>query len=145
MKLVPFVLTNQKRSLFLLTRCSLFLAHAGKRLWQTEEEGLVSLQQLKEEYLHPNGFVIQDIQIDPKKQIAFIQVNASQMNFQDFYMWEEALTNPEKPECWRPFYFVNDADGVEWWSAQGIPEAEFQGGETLYELFQEIRLRFSDT
>lgn len=145
MKLVPFVLTTQTKSPFQLTRCTLFLSHAGKCLWQTDESGCLSQQALKEEYLDPNGFVVKKIDIDTKKKIAFIQVDPRQMRFEDFYTWEEALANPEKPECWRSFYFVHDMEGIEWWSPQGILEAEFQSGESLSELFKELSLRFSDT
>lgn len=145
MKLVPFVLTTQTKAKFQLTQCRVFLSNAGKCLWRTEEPGLISVQQLKEDYLEPNGFAVEKIHIDSKQQIAYIKINASQMKFQDFYTWEEALASQEKPECWRAFYFIHDAEGVEWWSPQGIPEAELQGGESMYELFKEIRLRVSDT
>ncbi len=145
MKLIPFVLTKQRTESFEFTRCTLFLSHAGKSLWQTDETGILSPQALHQEYLDPNGFAVKSVQIDPKKNIAYIEVDASQMTFQDFYTWEEALAKQDKPECWRHFYFVHDKEGVEWWSPQGISEADFQSGESISEVFREITLRFSDT
>lgn len=145
MKLVPFVLTKKHTGVFQLTRCTLFLSHAGKSIWQTEELGLISLDTLRSDYLDPNGFAVVTIQIDTKQKIAYIQIDPTKTSFGDFYTWEEALQKQEKPECWRHFYFIQDKDGTDWWSPKGLVEAEFQSGEALSEVFQEISSRFSDT
>lgn len=146
MKLVPFVLTHKKQGSFVLTRCTLFLAHAGKSIWQTDEAGSISVEKLYEDYLDPNGFVVDHINLDSTKQIAFAQIDPVKTSFAEFYTWEEALTKSEKPECWRHFYFVRDAEQTDWWSPRGIVEADFQSGESLSDLFQEIlSLEGSDT
>lgn len=128
-----------------MTRCTLFLSHAGKSIWQTEEPGCLTLDKMREDYLDPNGFAVDGIQLDTTHNIAYIQINPTKTSFGEFYTWEEALQKQEKPECWRHFYFVQDKDGTDWWSPKGLVEAEFQSGDPLFELFQEISLRFSDT
>jgi hypothetical protein len=145
MKLVPFVLTKKESGLFQMTRCTLFLSHAGKSIWQTDESGSISLETLQTDYLGPNGFAVHDIQLDTKRQTAYIQIDPTKTSFEDFYTWEEALQKQDKPECWRHFYFVKDRDGTDWWSPKGLLEAEFQSGEAVSEVFQEIASRFSDT
>jgi hypothetical protein len=124
MKLVPFFLTEKQTGMFTITKLSLFLSHAGKSLWQTEEQGNVSIDVLKEEYLEPNGMEAEKIQMDQMKQIAYVKINPKTLCLSDFYAWEEAMAKPSRPECWRNFYFVQDKEKADWWSAKGLLEAE---------------------
>ncbi len=145
MKLVPFILTQKKNGLFTISKLSLFLSHAGKSLWQTEESGLLSQDTLQEEYLLPNGFPVDHMEIDKAKRIAYVQVDKGKMNLSDFYTWEEALTKPDKPECWRHFYFIQDKEGADWWSPKGLLEAELPEVGNLGDLFVSLQSIKRDT
>lgn len=123
---------------FTIVSLSLFLSHAGKSIWTTDESGQVSDKTIYEDYCEPNGFVVETIkQYD--KGLAFVQVNPSKMNLSEFYTWEEALQSPSKPECWRKFYFLQDKEGAEWWSPKGLIEAEIQGFGNVSELWRHLR------
>ncbi len=124
MKLLPFILTEKKTPHFEITKLSLFLSHAGKALWQTDEAGMLSQKTIQEEYLEPNGMIAKKIRLDAKQQMAYIEINKESLHLQDFYTWEEALAKPSKPECWRHFYFVTDKEGAAWWAPKGLVEAE---------------------
>lgn len=138
MKLVPFFLTKQIQNTFTISSLSLFLAHAGKTIWTTQESGPVSEKIIREEYCEPNGFVVEKIFIIDST-LAFVQVNPSKMNLSEFYTWEEAVSNPAKPECWRRFYFIQDKDGSDWWSPKGLIEAEIQGFGNVHEIWRHLR------
>jgi hypothetical protein len=138
MKLVPFFLTKHIQNGFTIVSLSLFLSHAGKSIWTTDEPGFISQQSIVQEYCEPNGFVVECIQ-SLDKTLAFVQVNPSKMNISEFYTWEEALHQPTKPECWRKFYFVQDKDGAEWWSPKGLIEAEIQGFGNVVDLWRHLR------
>lgn len=138
MKLVPFFLTRQNQNGFSIVGLSVFLSHAGKAIWLTDESGPVSEKTIRQDYCEPNGFVVESIKI-VEKTLAFIEVNPAKMNLSEFYTWEEALQNPSKPECWRKFYFVQDKEGAEWWSPKGLIEAEIQGFGNVSELWRHLR------
>lgn len=140
MKLVPFILTTKKVNGFTITSLNVFLAHAGKAVWKTEESGDVPLQTLLSDYCEPNGFVVEATHVD--KWIAYFKIDGTQTNLHDFYSWEEALASPAKPECWRRFYFIQDADGANWWSPQGLLEAEIADLGTIQDVFHSIVLFF---
>lgn len=143
MKLVPFILTKKKVNQFTITNLNVFLAHAGKAVWKTEEPGFVSNESILQEYCEPNGLHVNTIHTD--KHVAYIQIHADKTNLQDFYTWEEALASPGKPECWRRFYFIQDAEGANWWSPQGLAEAEIQDLGNIADVFYSISLFFTDT
>jgi hypothetical protein len=138
MKLVPFFLTNQSQNTFTIVSASFFLAHAGKSIWTTDESGTVSEKTILEDYCEPNGFVVESIKI-VDTTLAFLQVNPSKMNLSDYYTWDEALQHPNKPECWRKFYFIQDKEGADWWSPKGLVEAEIQGFGNVVELWRHLR------
>ena len=142
MKLVPFVLTQKEpTSNYDLRKYKwlVFMSHAGRGIWNTDEPGLISEQTIQQDYLIPNGIVSSRIYIDKVAQIAWIQVNPQKTNLADFYSWEEALANTNKPECWRPFYFFKDAHNADWWSGKGIEgDAEIQGLGNVAEHFADI-------
>ena len=138
MKLVPFFLTKQLQNGFTIVSLSVFLSHAGKSIWTTDESGYVNDKTILEEYCEPNGFVVESIRV-LDKTLAFVQVNSGQMNLSEFYTWEEALHTPSKPECWRKFYFVLDKDDAEWWSPKGLIEAEIQGFGNVADLWRHLR------
>lgn len=124
MKLLPFVLKQKHTSSFTVSSLSLFLTHAGKGIWKTEEPGVVSLEVLERDYCEPNGLVLSHAFLDAETTTAYLQVDPAKTSLSDFYTWEEALAKPTKPECWRTFYFFEDKEEAFWWSPQGIVEAE---------------------
>lgn len=133
MKVIPFFLKQKQGQLSMMNLC-LFLANAGKSFWRTEEES-VNQRELVEEYLEPNGFCIDAIHFE--KDTVFIKVDPSKMNLNDFYTWEEAMKNPQKPECWRHFYFFKDQVGADWFSSKQMHslsenEIEEKGVNEIY-------------
>lgn len=138
MKLVPFILTSKQSGPFTFTTLSLFLTHAGKSIWKTDEPGFVSFNTILEDYCEPNGFVIQRSHVDKTKNIVYLQVDAEKMNLSDFYTWDEAIAHPSKPECWRRFLFMKDAEKADWWSPMGLVEAEIQDYGNVHDLYFSI-------
>lgn len=124
MKLVPYFFTHPKGlvSEGHLTCLWIFLASAGKRLWQTEEQGFVCEEEILSSYCEPNGLSPKQIWSD--KDIAFIEINPQKTSLKEFYTWEEALQLPSKPECWKRIVLVYDVDKNLWWSGKGLGEAE---------------------
>jgi hypothetical protein len=137
MKLIPYFWKQKNQSKFRFTSLSVFMSHAGKSIWCSDESGTLSKQTILEDYCEPNGFVVKSIHLD--KDTAYIEVDAEKMNLSDFYTWEEALQKPGKPECWRSFYFVQDKEGCDWWSPKGLIEAEIQGYGNAYDLWRHLR------
>jgi hypothetical protein len=124
MKVLPFILKQKQASLTMTNLC-LFLAHGGRTFWQTDESSL-SQQELEQEYLLPNGLIPKKIYF--KNNIAYVWIDIDKTNLQDFYSWEEASKHPEKPECWRSFYFFEDASGSPWFAPTASQvEAEIEG------------------
>jgi len=138
MKLVPFTRTQKQTPSHTITCLNLFLAHAGKVIWKTEETGLLEKSKILQDYCEPNGFVVEQIWIDNSKQIAYIQINPKKTSLSDFYTWEEALAKPDKPECWRPFYFIQEKEGSDWWAPNDIFEAEISDGGNIFEIYKSI-------
>jgi hypothetical protein len=134
MKLVPFVFTRQESPTLTKTKLLLFLSHAGKAVWQTEDS-VVSEAQLETDYLQPNGFHAEKSW--KSKDVWYIQVDKTKTNLSSFYTWEESLALPEKPECWRPFYFFQDTTKADLWT----PESDFeiQGLGSLWSLYTVLR------
>lgn len=137
MKLVPFFLTESMKHTFYVQTLFVFLSHAGKALWATDESGVVSRETILSDYCEANGFVVKRFFIE--KDIAFIEIDPQTTNLSDFYTWEEALEKPGKPECWRRFYFLQDKEGSDWWSPKGLIEAEIQGFGNIETLFRHLR------
>jgi hypothetical protein len=137
MKLVPFFLQESIKNTFRVHILYLFLGYAGKSVWTTEDQDFLSAQTILQDYCEPNGIFVKNIQIE--KDIAYIQVNNTQTNIADFYSWEEAVNKSEKPECWRRFYFLEDAQGGDWWSPKGLVEAEIQGLGNIEEVYRHLR------
>jgi hypothetical protein len=137
MKLVPFFLKESTKHLFHIQTLTVFLAHAGKALWTTDESGVVSKEKILSDYCEANGFVVKEINIE--KDIAFLEIDPRATNISDFYSWEEALTTPGRPECWRRFHFIQDKEGGDWWSPKGLIEAELQGFGNVESLFRHLR------
>lgn len=124
MKLIPYFLTKRSLKELEAIRLSVFLSHAGKSLWKTEESGMLSEKQIREDYLDPNGLDAKHIVLDANAQAAWIYVDETKTKISEFYSWEEALASPQKPECWRNVYWMRDAQGCHWWSPKGIASAE---------------------
>lgn len=137
MKLIPYFYTEKVQNNFVIRSLSVFLAHAGKSVWCSEESGILSEKCILEDYCEPNGFFVKSLKI--VKDTAYIEVEKEKMNLSDFYTWEEALAKPGRPECWRTFYFVSDKEGNDWWSPKGLIEAEIQGYGNVYELWRHLR------
>lgn len=145
MKLVPFFLTKKERNHFHITTLHLFLSHAGKSIWKTDESGFVPLQTIMEDYCEANGFVVKRSFVDTSKQIVYLEIDPEQTNLSDFYTWEEALTKSLKPECWRHFIFVKDAEQADWWSPKDLIEAEIQDYGNVLDVYTTICSIFQDT
>jgi hypothetical protein len=136
MKVLPFIL-NQKQSSLRMTNLSLFLAHGGRSFWQTEEP--VTKKTLEDEYLLPNGLIPK--RIVETKELIYVWIDAEKTKVNDFYGWDEAYKHPQKPECWRSFYFFEDASGSPWFSPGSQPEAELEG--KLIQVYYEDILRLT--
>lgn len=119
--------------------------HAGKSIWKTDEPGFVPLQTIVEDYCEPNGFVIKRTYEDTQNNITYIEVDPEATNLSDFYTWEEALRKPSKPECWRRFIFVKDAEQADWWSPKELIEAEIQEYGNVWTLYTFLSSTFQDT
>jgi hypothetical protein len=139
MKIFPFVLKTSQGSLK-VRGLSVFLAHAGKSLWQTEEETL-SLEQLRDEYLLPNGLIPKQIKMD--SSIAYVEIDMQKTKRDDFYTWEESLQNPAKPECWRLFSFFTDEKGAEWFTSRHFQADNLLDGKPVHEYYEDILRDFS--
>lgn len=124
MKLVPYFFTHPNGLVLTghLDCLWIFLASAGKRLWQTEESGVLSEEEIVSSYCKPNGILPKRIWIE--NEIAFIEVDSHLTTLKEFYTWEEALQHSSKPECWKRIVLVYDSDANLWWSGKGIVEAE---------------------
>ncbi len=123
MKVLPFIL-KQKQGALDMTNLCFFLANGGRSFWQTEEL-TVSNKALEEEYLLPNGLIPK--RIFSTKDLVYVWIDEEKIKINDFYMWEEAYKHPQKPECWRSFYFFKDSTGTPWFSPASQPEGELEG------------------
>lgn len=138
MKLIPYFLTKRPLKELEAVRLSLFLSHAGKSIWKTDEPGLLSEQAIKDNYLDPNGFVVRKCIVDKQTQTAWICIDESQTHLSEFYTWEEALASSAKPECWRHLYWMRDDQGCHWWSPKGVAGAEVGDGLSFAEILERI-------
>ncbi len=142
MKVLPFILAKKEVTPFHITSINLFLAHAGKSVWKTEESGNVSLDCIVKEYCEPNGIYIVKAHLDTNTQTAYVLVDSKRTNVSEFYTWEEALQQQSKPECWRRFYFIQDTDGANWWSPEGLTETEIQDYGNIANFYKIIQAYF---
>ncbi len=142
MKLLPFILNKKKVNTFIITSVNVFLSHAGKSIWKTEESGNIPFQSILEEYCEPNGIFVEKSHMDTLNQVAYLCIDKTKTNVSDFYTWEEALQIQTKPECWRRFYFIQDYDGAEWWSPEGLTETEIQDYGNISLLYKMIQTYF---
>lgn len=145
MKLVPYFFTHPKGlvSSGHLACLWIFLASAGKRLWQTEEPRLLCEEEIVSSYCEPNGLIAKRISIE--KDIAFVEVDSQLTSLKEFYLWEEALQLPSKPECWKRIVLVYDSDSNLWWSGKGIVDAEIPELGSLEELLARLKEYHEDT
>jgi hypothetical protein len=134
MKIIPFVLKETKETLT-MTSLKLFLAHAGKGVWTTEEANL-STKDIEQEYLLPNGLIPK--RMFERRSILYIEIDSNKTRFEDFYTWDEALCNTEKPECWRQFFFFKDEQGGEWFSSRLLQGENELEGRPIHEYYEEI-------
>jgi hypothetical protein len=142
MKLVPFIHRQKQVNSFWVSELLLFLSHAGRGVWKTEEPGVLSSKTILEEYCEPNGFVVKNLHLDPQNNIAYIEIDSTKTKLSDFYTWEEALQQPTKPECWRPFFFMRDKNNEHWYWAKGIVEAEIQDVGNIADVYERIQSFF---
>ena len=142
MKLVPFFLSKQDTGIdqeITMYKWTVFLRHAGKAVWRTDEPGLVPENVIMNEYLLPNGIFIKRLTYNKDRSVAWIHVDTTKTKLSEFYNWDEALDMSSKPECWRSFYFFKDKNGADWWSPKGIScEADIQDLGNVAEVFEDI-------
>lgn len=136
MKLIPFWIQRTHRGSLSVLKINVFLSLAGKRVWKTEETGPISEEQIRKDYCEPNGLGVERLWID--SHTAYIQIDPSKTSLSEFYSWEEALAHPSKPECWRPFYWIVDSEGKEWWTPNGVPEAELGEYGSIHSLCSKV-------
>ncbi len=142
MKLLPFILAKKEVHPFHILSVNVFLAHAGKSVWKTEELGNIPIQSIVSEYCEPNGIYIVNSHLDTANQTAYLLVDSTRTNVSDFYNWEEALQQQAKPECWRRFYFIQHTNGANWWSPEGLTETEVQDYGNIVNLQKVIQTYF---
>lgn len=130
------------RNDFQITSLHVFLSHAGKSIWKTDESGFVKIEKILEDYCEPNGFVLKRTHVDTQNMIVYLEVDPEKTNLSDFYTWEEALTKPTKPECWRRFLFVKDAEQADWWLPKDCIEAEIQDYGSICDLYTFLCSKF---
>lgn len=135
MKLIPFFITEKHRKHLNISCLHIFLAHAGKSVWKIEEDNL-SPKEILEEYCIPNGFEVENVWIE--EGIGYIRVKQGS-NLAEFYSWEESAKHPQKPECWRKFFFFQDSEQSPWFYPQDIFEAEIQELGNIGKVFEHIR------
>lgn len=123
MKVLPFIL-KQKQAALHMTNLCLFLAHGGRSFWQTEE-AIVSDKTLQEDYLLPNGMIPK--RIFATNHLIYVWIDEEKTKLNDFYTWEEAYKHPQRPECWRSFYFFQDSTGTPWFAPGSQSEGELEG------------------
>lgn len=134
MKLFPYFLTKQQGALQ-KTRLTVFLANGGRRLWETEEP-TVTKKELLDNYLELNGIYANHIHFS--KGIIYIEIDPEKTSLSDFYTWEEAHKHPQKPECWRHFYFFQDSLNAAWFSPKASQlDVEFNDGN-IQEYYEDI-------
>lgn len=133
MKILPFFL--QKRQTHLKqTRLCVFLAHAGKALWSAEEP--LTESQLVNDYLEPNGIPHKRIVITGS--LALVEIDFEKTKLSDFYTWEEALTHPQRPECWKSYYFFKDSSNADWFSPKLLQGSNEIEGKNIQEYYEDI-------
>ena len=142
MKLLPFILAKKEVNAFHITSVNVFLSHAGKSVWKTEEPGNIPIQSILQEYCEPNGIYVLQWYIDLPNQTVFLLVDPTKTNVSEFYTWEEAIQQQTKPECWRRYYFIQDIDGANWWSPESLTETEIQDYGNIANLHKIIQTYF---
>jgi hypothetical protein len=139
MKLVPFIHRQKQVNSFWVSELQLFLSHAGRSVWKTEEPGSLPSKTILEEYCEPNGFFIKNVHMDTQQNIAYVEIDPEKTKLCDFYTWEEALQQSTKPECWRTFFFMKDKNNEHWYGAKGIVEAEIQDLGNIADVYERIQ------
>jgi hypothetical protein len=132
MKVLPFFLKTKHHHLHMVA-LHLFLSHAGKTLWDIDENQCTE-ETLRKEYLLPNGLLPK--RILQVKEVFFVEIDEEATKLSDFYSWEEAVQHPMRPECWRTYYFFKDNVGADWFTPkhlQGEGELEGISIQTYYE------------
>ena len=133
MKIIPFILKNHPGSLE-MSALKLFVAHAGKAIWTTDETLTVS--QLEQEYLVPNGLISKRVHL--VGTTFFVEIDPEKTKCSDFYTWDEALQLPNRPECWRSYYFFKDTTGAEWFSSRFLQGDNELEGRPIHDYYEEI-------
>lgn len=75
------------------------LTVGGRRLWMEEDH-----LDLINDILQPNGF--HPIDCTPYKDVMLCSLDPSQVNWSDYYHWEE-IEDASEVFCWRSFYLVS--------------------------------------
>ena len=140
MKVLPFFLKRVQGQLQMV-HLSLFLSNGGRTLWQTDEASL-SQKDLEREYLLLNGLIPSKVIVE--KDTAFVQIDPTQTKLADFYSWEEAYKHPQKPECWRSFYFFKDSTGADWFTPTSFQTEAEIAGTPVQKYYEDILRLFKD-
>jgi len=77
-----------------------FLTGKGTRVWETDEKN-ISLEQVKKEYLEPNGFVGSVTIIN---NVVLCEMDT--IDFNTFYLYTDT---DEADDIWVPFFMLNNA------------------------------------
>ena len=139
MKLVPFFLTSSDKTSLRIHKLTIFLRHAGKAVWKTDESGFVPEDIILNDYLLANDIHSKKITYNKDKTIAWIQVDPTLTDISEFYSWDEALEKGTKPECWRSFYFFKDENNADWWTPKAFQcEADIQDLDNVAKVYEDI-------
>lgn len=138
MKLIPFFYSKKETNEFTIYTLRLFTERAGKSIWKAD--GQLSADEISRDHMEPNGLFSKRVLIN--KDIAFIEIDSEKTNLNDFFSYEEALANPDKPECWRKFYFFIDKRNESWWSSKDI-QTDLEETGSVHFLFEDILRLFA--
>lgn len=139
MKLVPFLLKHKESTRVNTFILQVFLTEGGKELW---EIGSVTCpDEIQKEFLEPNDFHCERVEIH--QDITYAKLDASQMNLNAFYTWDELQYQKKKEDCFRTFILCEDKlTGKDWFASEVLqipfekttlsPSALFRGLKNLY-------------
>jgi hypothetical protein len=107
MILLPFIHVSKKGSFGTVHSFKLFLANGGTQFWKTEEDTL-SIEDIRREYLEPNGF--SEACVKECGSIILIKLPPL-FSISEYYSWEETT---ESVDLWRTFYWMETENEIGW-------------------------------
>ena len=139
MKLIPFLLKQKESTRITTYILQVFLTEGGKELWEIGSN--LSLKEIQSEFLEPNEFHCESVQIHEDR--VYAKLAPDHMNLSAFYTWDELQDQKKKGDCFRTFIFCEDKlTGNDWFHSEVLqtpfekttvtPSALFRGLKNLY-------------